>query len=269
VKGSVYSDYANLNIVYTPQFDPDNYVSGARLSYYNSLSGDLAGRDAVIDADAPDRWFTDDEIALRLYKTLSGIEFALYGYNGFWKVPVEFDPAAMNLTFPKLAVAGASARGNIASGIGNVELGYYYSRDDAGGKDPLVANSEFRFLAGYEQEIATELMMGLQYYLEWLQDYDHYEDSLPPGSEKRDEYRHVLTVRLTQLLLNQNLELSLFNYFSPSDVDGYTRAFVQYKFDDYWYGEVGGNFFYGKDDYTFFGQFEDNSNIYVALRWSF
>lgn len=44
---------------------------------------------------------------------------------------------------------------------------------------------------------------------------------------------------------------------------------IHYKFSDHWEGEVGGNVFMGKNDYTFFGQFEDNTNIYLALKWSF
>ena len=39
--------------------------------------------------------------------------------------------------------------------------------------------------------------------------------------------------------------------------------------DDHWSVELGGNLFLGSDDDTFFGQFEDNSNAYLALHYGF
>jgi len=69
--------------------------------------------------------------------------------------------------------------------------------------------------------------------------------------------------------MNQNLRLSLFNFYSPSDEDGYLRANALYKMTDSLRFELGGNFFYGKDDFTFFGQFEDATNIYASVRTGF
>jgi hypothetical protein len=69
--------------------------------------------------------------------------------------------------------------------------------------------------------------------------------------------------------MNQNLMLSLFNFYSPSDEDGYLRASGLYKMTDSLRFELGGNFFYGEEDYTFFGQFEGASNIYAGVRTGF
>ena len=60
------------------------------------------------------------------------------------------------MTFPRLAVLGASARGALAGGVSSVELGYYDSKDDRSGSDPFVRNSELRLLVGYEREVARE-----------------------------------------------------------------------------------------------------------------
>ena len=266
---SLYPEFVTIDLVYTPRFDSDRYISGERLSYWNPMLGERAGQNAVIDADKPDEIFEDDEFTLRLYRTLRGIELALYGYTGFWKSPMGFDPISGQATFPALNVYGASARGQAAGGVYNAEVGYYDSRDDRSGADPFLPNSEARGLVGYERELMTDLMLGLQYYLEVLQDYDGYLTSLPEGSPARDEYRHLLTARLTQMLLNQNLTLSLFTYYSPSDQDGYLRPIVKYKLTDEWLLVGGGNLFFGKEDYTFFGQFDKNNNIYAGLRYSF
>ena len=268
-KVSLFSEAASLNVVYVPRFDADRFITGDRISYYNANLGRVAGRNAIVHADRPDRWFRDDEIAARLYRTLGGYEVALYAYDGYWKSPAGQDPATMKATFPRLAVYGASARGKVAKGISNVELGYYDSKDDRDGDDPLVRNSEFRFLAGYEQELSRDFTAGLQYYVEHMLDHGAYRRSLPPGMTAADLNRHVATLRLTRLLMNQNLKLSLFTFYSPSDDDAYLRPVVEYKINDDWSAVVGGNVFIGSSERTFFGQFEDNTNVYGGVRYSF
>ena len=100
-------------------------------------------------------------------------------------------------------------------------------------------------------------------------DYDEYLGTLPEGVPARDEDRHILTLRLTKLAMQQNLEVSLFAYWSPSDRDAYLRPVVGYKMTDGILLTMGGNVFWGKDEHTFFSQFENNSNIYGGVRYSF
>lgn len=248
---SFFPSWATIDVAYVPRFDSDRFIDGERFSYWNGMN--LTGND--LQTDKPDDWFSDDEIALRISRYIKGWDIALYGYNGFWKTPMGFDPLSGQNTFPKLSVYGASARGALAGGIANLEAGYYDSREDRDGDDPLIPDSQIRLLAGYEHEIIQNLTGSAQYYLE------HTPDD--------NDNRHVLTLRLTQMLMNQNLSLGLFTYWSPSDQDGYLRPSAAYKLTDSWLLEARGNFFFGEDNDTFFGQFEDNSNIALAARYSF
>ena len=270
MKISLFSDFANLDFVYTPRFDADRSICGRRISYWNSFLRRRAGQDYVMESEKPDDWFKDDEFAWRVYKTINGLELAGYAYMGYWKSPNGMDLLRQKAIHPKLNVFGFSARGNIWKGIGNIELGYYDSRDDRSGDNPFIRNSEFRLLLGYEQEIMKDFTVSFQYYLEHMMHYGAYRDSLwPIIMDRKDENRHVLTVRLTRLLMNQNLTLSLFAYYSPSDGDAYLRPKVNLRVDDHWTVEMGANVFFGTNDYTFFGQFERNSNIYIAARYNF
>ena len=200
---------------------------------------------------------------------MKGYELAAYGYWGFWKSPAGTDTASGKAISPKLSVYGASARGPVGKGIGNVELGYYDSRDDRSGNNRLVRNGEARLLVGYEQEAAKDFTVGVQYYLEYMLDYAACSRTLPAGTPVADKDRHVVTIRLTQLLMDQNLEMSLFTFYSPSDADTYLRPHIGYKVDDHWSVEVGANIFFGLDAHTFFAQFEKNTNVYFGLRCSF
>ncbi|MBL1148316.1 MAG: hypothetical protein HND56_07985 [Pseudomonadota bacterium] len=269
LKTSFFSDIANLDVVYTPNFDSDRFADGARISTFNPFTGGQTSRGTVLMTDPRGKYFTEDEWAMRLYRNFGAYETALYGYDGYWKNPQGLDVPNTRATFPRLSVYGASIRGPVYHGIGNMEVAYYDSKDDRSGRNAVLPNSQFRVLMGYEQEIATELTGGFQYNLEHTTDYDRLIAAAAPGSPVPDENRHVFTLRLTKFLMNQNVKLSLFNFLAPGDSDGYTRGNINWKLTDQWTAEAGGNLFYGESRNTFFGQLEDNSNLYVSLRYSF
>lgn len=267
---SFFPPFGTIDIAYTPRFDADRYIDGSRVSYWNPGMQSIAGQDAVMQTARPDDWFKDHEISARYYRSIKGYETALYFYHGYWK-----SPAGQNLanqaTFPALNVYGASTRGQLLGGIFNVEAGYYDSREDRNGDNRSVANSQVRFLTGYSHELRKNLSAGAQYYVEHIMDYDEFIDGIPIANRgtAADEFRHVVTLRLTQMLMNQNLILSLFTFYSPTDKDAYFRPTVTYKIDDHWQVSASGGLFVGENDYTFFGQFKNNSNVNVALRYRF
>lgn len=265
---SFYPPWADIDVVYVPRFDADRYITGERISYWNPLLGRRAGRDDELRIDQRGNWFAEDELHLRLSRNVEGYELALYGYQGYWKSPQGVD-STFRQTFPRLRVVGGSARGSGLGGLINLELGYYDSIDDGNGDDPLLPNSEYRLLLGYERELIRDLSLAVQYYLEFMDDYAAYERSLSAGASARDEDRHVVTMRLTKQLLNQNLQLSFFGYWSPSDEDGYLRPHLKYKASDALSLYLGANLFWGDQSQTFFGQFEKNTNMYMGVRYSF
>jgi hypothetical protein len=269
LKVSLYSQTANLDIVYTPLFDADRFIDGSRVSFFDPSLGGLRGENMPVKTDRPDACFEDDEIAARIYRNLDTYEVAAYAYHGFWKGPSGADPVTGRGTFPPLSVLGASVRGPTGPGIGNAEFAWYVSEDDKDGDNPFVNNGELRFLVGYEQEIARDLTMGLQYYLERMLDYDAYRAALPSAFPARDENRQWVTVDLTKELMAQNqLVISLFTFYSLSSGDVYLRPRITYDFTDAWKFQAGGNIFSG-DQETFFGRFEENSNVYAAIRYSY
>ena len=267
IKLSFFSDLAGVDLVYTPKFDPDRYISGEYISHWNGNARQITGRNELVDAVVPDRWFRDHEIAMRIFTTTQNYEIALYGYSGFWKTPSGCDKAKRSI-FPKLNVYGASLRGPLGKGIGNLEFAWYDSREDRSGADPQKNNSQLRYLAGYNLDLGRDLNAGLQYYVEHMLRHDSYETALTTEPAK-DQFRHVITVQITQLLMHQTLTLALSSYLSPSDLDGYLKPSLAYQYTDNLVLETGANIFFGKAIHTFFGQFENNTNIYGAIRYEF
>lgn len=259
-----YSAVVNLDVVVTPLFNPDRFIDGERLSYWNPAIGEIAGENAIADPRLPN----DPEVALRLYRMLGAFEVAAYGYSGFWKSPAGAR-ADGEPFFPRLNVYGSSLRGPMAGGIANAEFGWYDSRAEGASANPLLPNSERRYLLGYDRELLPQFNAGLQWYVEETVSFGQYESNAIPGALQRDRFRHWMTLRLTRLAMQQNLELSLFTFWGVNQNDLYFRPRASYRWDDYWTMSAGANIFAGRDDNTFWGQFQSNSNVWFALRRSF
>ncbi|MGB8330273.1 MAG: hypothetical protein WCE62_09105 [Polyangiales bacterium] len=261
-----------LDLAWAPIFEPDRYIDGERLSFFDPQSGEIIGDRSELTPIGPlrpDQRLRNGTLHGRLYGSAGAYELAAYGYVGFWLQPNAINLAAMRLTYARLATYGASVRGPLLGGLFNVEAAFYDSLDDWSGTDPTIPNSQFRGLVGYERELFPKFQMGLQYYLEYILKYQELlANSFWPQYEP-DEFRHLLTLRLTQLLVMDNLELSLFVFFSPNELDTYIRPRVTYKIIDPVAIIVGANLIFGRYDYTFFGQLEENSNVYARLRYSF
>ncbi|NIQ02212.1 MAG: hypothetical protein GWO19_17790 [Nitrospinaceae bacterium] len=268
VKISLFPGIFNFDLVWTPIFNSDRFVDGERLSFFNPFVGSKVGERLKMSSREPETFAKDAEYHLRLSKNIKGYETALYGYYGFFKNPGGFNLLGEAI-FPRLAVYGASVRGNLFKGIGNLEIAYYDSLKDQQGDNPFINNSQFRFLTGYTQELITNLNIGLQYYLEHMRHHTRFLRALPPGFIAQDENRHTLTLRLTHLSFQQNLRLSLFTFHVPSDGEWYLRPSVNYKVTDALSATVGGNIFTGGDGRTFFSQLEDNTNVYARVRFSY
>jgi hypothetical protein len=269
LKASFYKKGLTFDAVYTPRFDADRFLDGRRLSFFDPMTGDINLAPFPLTTEPREDYGQDWEGAMRISGQVKSFEWAGYVYKGFWKSPIGFDAAAGKNTFPELNVYGASLRGPLLGGVGHGEVGYFDVRDKDAALDPFLPNGQMRILIGFEHELKTDLTGGIQYYMERMSDFGDYRASLLPGMQDIGRTRHLTTVRLTQMAMNQNLTLSLFNFWSPSDEDGYLRLKTNYKASDALSLEAGLNLFYGEQKSSFFGQFQDNTNIYLSARMSF
>ncbi len=264
-KLSYYHDRANLDLVWTPVFTSDLFIDGERFSYFNAMAGQQTSMHLI--PDQPDKGLDNGELALRLHGQTDGTEWALYGYRGYWKQPNAMSTGGQ-VYFSRLNTVGASVRGNFGGGIANAELGWY-DGEDSDGSNPRLPNDQLRVLLGFERELIPKLTASAQYYLEWTQDHAALAANDGNSPYRPDEKRHLWTLRLTYRAMQDNLILSWFNYWSPSDQDMFMRPSMTYRVDDSTAVVVGANLFSGEQAHTFFGQFEDASSVYARVRYSF
>ena len=269
LKMSFYPSWGNVDFIVLA-FEPNTTAKGDRLSFYDSFQGGIAGINSDRNLSEPALRPSNNEYALRYYRSLGSNELAVYYFNGFDKNPTSYlDEFARDLFYRRLDVYGWSLRGPFAGGIGNIEFGYYTSRQDSDGDTRLVANSMIKFLSGYTKDLGNDWKVGFQHLYEQRLDYAHYLANRLPADLLFDESRHLLTQSVSKLFKNQTVRVSLFNFYSPTDNDGYVRPTVSYDVTDQWKVTLGGNFPWGEDDMTEFGQMKKNKNVYLRARYSF
>lgn len=270
VKFSFYPSVANVDFIIIPYFEPNSMPDGDRLSFFDNFEGRIAGTSVDRRLLSPSFQAENFEYDGRIYRNFGSAEAAVYLSRGFDKIARSVkDQAAREMFYERQDVFGASIRGPFAGGIGNFEGAYVRSPEDPKGDNRLIENSMSKLMAGYEKDLGGDLKVGFQYYYEQRLEYGAYKAALLPGDYLQDEYRHLLTQRVTKLFKNQTVMVSLFNFYSPSDQDGYFRFSVAYDMTDAWKLTVGANIPWGESDMTEFGQMKENKNIFLRLRYSF
>lgn len=264
MKVSGYFNVLNVDVVITPEFEPDNGINGDIFSYFNPQTGEnTSDRLSVSNENTPDK----PEYALRLYRTLAGTELAVYGYKGFSKLPQAADVNGLP-RYSELSVTGFSAVRAVGPGLGKLEYAFH-DGEDTSGNDPHLPNDQSRFLVGYEQELIANLTGGIQWYTELTHDHEALmTNSLWPQYEP-SQRRHVFTTQLRYQAWRQTLSLQAFNFYSPTDGDGYLRLKATWSPVDTWQLGGGLNLFYGDEPHTFYSQFRDASNVYASFRYYF
>jgi hypothetical protein len=263
VRFSHYGKSFNYELAVLPEFAADETPNGERYSFYVPGFGIIKPQ-PEFTAKAE----TDPEVFARLFANVDGVEWALYGYSGFFKSPAQINPLGQ-LGYSKMTSLGASLRLSLAGGLLNTEIASYQSIDDKNGTDPFIQNSQLRFLIGYEKEVVTNLTMALQAYLEKTLSYQALLENLEAGQLFPEENRTMLTMRLTHQAMQQKLMSSLMIFMSPSDDDYYFRYSSRYSLSDQWKIVVGLNWLDGDREETFLAQMKNNSNLFFRVHYSF
>ncbi len=262
-----------LDLVWTPIFEPDRFIDGERLSFFNPIAGDIIGDRSPLTPVQPlfpDKRLRNGTVHGRLYGTAGAVELAAYSYVGYWLQPNAFDSVLMRPTYARLGAYGASVRAPLLGGLFNVEASFYDSMEDRAGTDGEIPNSQFRGLVGYERELFPKFQMGLQYYLEYTFEHDELIASSPLASVRAtrippscDAAPHAVSSSWTTSSSRSSPSSRRTSSTRTSGRASPTRSSSRLAI------VVGANLMFGRHDYTFFGQLKENTNVYARLRYSF
>jgi hypothetical protein len=293
---STYFGKWTWEVVYHPEFAPDTTPTGCRFSVFDpnsqtlvALPGRCAGPSPT---STPTGEFSDGEVSSRLKLQAGSYEWALYAYTGFFKSPrgVQWADAGGsptgNLTpvpgagdvllvpfHPRLNVYGFSGEGQLGPGIVSVEAGFYDSKDDPDGTNPLIENSLWKYLAGYRLDWTANLATGVQWYRESMKEHDAYLGTRNPQSATapREEDRDTYTLRVTLKFQQETLWVTLFHYERPQDKDRFSKLDLSKRLNDNLQLVFGVNVFDGEPGYEDreFGMLRNDDNAFARLRFNF
>lgn len=268
-KVGIYPGFVSIELIAIPYFEPNNYPGPKRFWMYDPMSGTTSR-----EVRDPYRDLRKTETALRIYRDAAGFDASLYYYRGFSRQPSmtpdnPVAPTRLTLFYPELSVYGASVQGRALDGVLSLEAGYYDSRQDRQGTDPMIPNSQTRYLIGYQKQLWEDFTIGLQYYGEYMQDYSAYVKNLPTGFPQEKRLHQLASIRLTQFLIHQTLRLSLFAFHGLTDGDYMLNPEVKYNLTDSIWIAAGGNVFGGGKTWSRFGQFATDDNVYTQVRYEF
>ena len=257
IRVTSYFDQWSVDVVFIPEFTANDFLIGERFSFYSPQTGrNIAPENKLMVSET-----NQSQYALRLARQYGSSDVAFYAYKGFWNDPVGIHTdTSKGIFFPKLSIVGASVITPVGKGIFNMEAAFYNSGTYQDNQQGIVPENQVRFLMGYLQEVAKNLTASLQYYLEHN---SHYRSaSLTANSQNR----HLVTARFTYTSFQQKLNSSLFIFYSPTDNDGYFRPSISYRVNDTFQYSFGGNVFWGRNNHTFFGQHQENTNLWLRMR---
>ena len=268
-KVGIYPGFVSIELIAIPYFEPNNYPDPNRFWMYDPLPG-ITSR----ETQDPYRDLRKTETALRIYRDVAGFDTSLYYYRGFSRQPSmrpdnPLAPTKLTLFYTELSVYGASIQGRALDGVLSFETGYCASRQDPHGTDPMIPNSQARYLIGYQRQLWEDFTIGIQYYGEYMEDYSSYVQNLPPGFPQEKRLHQLASIRIMQFLIHQTLKLSFFALYGLSDGDYLLNPEVKYNLTDSIWIAVGGNVFGGGKTWSQFGQFAKDDNVYTQMRYEF
>jgi len=248
VKMSWFSNWVNIDLVWSPDFGASNLIDGTRFVSYNPIVDSYPTQPEYYQSQKT----SGSEYDMRLFSNVNGIEYALYSHIGYAKEPNTFgvvEDTSGQVSYAELSTIGLSVRGTLGAWLLSGEYANYQFDNESGWSKPV---DQQRLLVAAETSIAAKLTMVLQLYSE------QYEAA---------SSRNVLTLRLTNQALMDKLTSRLYWAYSLNQNDSFIKADINYKFTDAMQVTAGLHVMESDNPMTFFGQLEPNDNLFVRFTY--
>ncbi len=113
--------------------------------------------------------------------------------------------------------------------------------------------------------IYGDTSVSMQFIQEFIPDFN--EDK--PVYFIKDGTGTMVTFLLKQFFLQNTMELNISAGYGVEYQDSILKPSLKYNFTDNLQGTIGGLCLFGPDEYSFFGQYRDNDEVFAQLRCSF
>ncbi|MFB6345184.1 MAG: hypothetical protein ABEK50_05340 [bacterium] len=267
VKFSYYGDWANLDLVASPAFEPDRLPQGQMIPLYHPGQRQLVNASNAPTVQTPDDSPAEGEYHLRLNQTFGRWETALYGYRGFVGQPKGWNGSST--FYPELASAGFSLRGPLLDSIVWMEGSFNDIRNDLAGDTVNLPTDRAQLGLGLRYRTTRTVSYMVQAISSWQMDAEQYRDLLPSDNPESDRVRHRLQVATTRDYWSDRLTLELRGFVGLTEEDWHARAQTTYDWSDA-ITLSSGFLTYGREFATTrFGALEEHDMAFARLRYGF
>ncbi len=220
----------------------------------------------------------NSEIYLKYSLSSSAIDFDLMGayvwdQNPIMHVEKEFgldslgNPALTGLLITpehhRLYVVGGSFTSTIKSFVLRGEAAYYngkyFQTANPMADGALTQNNYLHYVIGLDYGVGN-LKLSTQFIQKYIMDYDDFIDE--------DELQNTMTFLARYDAMRETLHMELFSYIGLNYGDALIRPTIIYDFSDSFSIKLGSNIFVG-DERGRFGRYDDNSMLYIKIKYNF
>ncbi len=216
--------------------------------------------------DKPSWSLENQELALSLSGTFTGMDLALYGAYIFSDLGhLEYTPTGLLRRYEKLYMAGAAANLAMGSWLIKSELAHFNGLEFA--NDPGASYDRSDFMLGLEYSGFSDTTISLEWSLSWLWNFQE-QLAAAPDVARQDDHRWAL--RFTRSFMHEELELTVLAAVLAPDFQGggYIRSQLDYDWGQGLHIKGGVVFYLGGDrpPYTVVG---DNHRLFLEFEYSF
>jgi len=219
----------------------------------------------------------NSEIFLKYSFMGSNIDFELMGGytwddNPAMHVEKVIDPTTQPPTLTGLNITPEHHRLYLTGGSFSTEIkgvilrgeaayydGKYFQSEDPLATDALVEKNYINYVVGLDFDISGVKLSG-QFIQKYIFDWEE--------GMTDDETNNMATFLAHYDALRETLHLELFSYIGLTDGDALIRPKITYDLEDSFSILLGSNIFVGDEDGQF-GQYQDNSMIYMKIKYNF
>lgn len=271
-KFNYYVDDWGIELLWIPLFEPDREaLTGSDWEWtFNRIEPSPGMAVRFFEAEQPEADIENSETGVRITGLLSGWNLSL-SYLNVWDDAairhIEFNPQTFNLDvtgkYHRLPLWGftfANAFGSfVPRGEFSFAQGKYYNTADPTAAEALVQKDYLHYMVGTDYSISN-----YSFTLQWVQKIIlDYDEAIYEGGTQTS-----YSVWVQANLLNETLKPELLAIFSPSDEGWIARPKIAYNLTDTIIVTAGADLFAGPER-SFFGQFDENDQLYTRFKYSF
>lgn len=220
----------------------------------------------LLDEDKPETAIKNSEFGGHLTYTLPGIDFSVAVLHTWNKMPViqktlQGDELSLQPTYKRMTFVGGDLSKPLGQFVFRAEAAYNFNKHFATRQpnQPLQKHHTFNYLIGVDWYAPNEWMLSTQFSDETIFNYSN--------TLENDEHAPLMTFNVSKSILNSTLKLSNFIYTDLNNGGFFNRFAADYSLSDQIRLLAGYDHF--KGDKGMFGMYQNNSEAWVKVKYSF